>query len=213
MYGGTGTVTDVQLCRAIEQLRGVETARVVMSGDSEVVEVHVVATPERKPKQIVRDIESLLMAQFRMDVDYRKISLAQVQESPVSVRTPRPQLVTAEYADGEQSSVQVVLEESGRLYGGVAEMPADADSSLAPAAIATLDAMHRLIGHPDIFELEDVRKTKLGDKDIVVVLTRARNRGKEEKLIGTCFVRNDILGACARATLDSINRRLFWCFR
>ena len=208
MRQGTGTFVNSRICRAIEQLRGVETARVVMAGGSEVMEVHVVATPERKPKHIVRDIESLLMAQFGLNVDYRKISLAQMREAPLSARTPRPQLVTVESVNRGQRRVQVILEENGQRYSGSAEISASARDSLSLTALATINAMHRLVGRPSVFHLENAKKTVLGEMDVVLVLITTAHQGREENLVGTCFVRDDILEACARATLDSINRRI-----
>jgi len=208
MRQGTGTLVISRICQAIEQLRGVEMAHVVMAGGSEVMEVHVVATPERKPKHIVRDIESLLMAQFGLDVDYRKISLAQMRETPLSARTPRPQLVTVESVNRGQRRVQVILEENGQRYAGSAEISASARDSLSLTALATLNAMHRLVGRPSVFHLENAKKTVLGEKDVVLVLITTAHQGREENLVGTCFVRDDILEACARATLDSINRRI-----
>lgn len=208
MRQGTGTLVNSRICQAIEQLRGVEMAHVVMAGGSEVMEVHVVATPERKPKQIVRDIESLLMAQFGLNVDYRKISLAQVREAPLSARTPRPQLVTVGFVNREQRRVQVILEEGGQRYTGSAEISTSAGDSLSLTALATLNAMHSLIGRSNIFHLEDAQMTLLGETDVVLVLITAAHQGGEENLVGTCFVRDDIMEACARATLDSINRRI-----
>ena len=208
MRQGKGTLANSRICQAIEQLRGVEMAHVVMASGSEVMEVHVVATPERKPKQIVRDIESLLMAQFGLDVDYRKISLAQMREAPLSARTPRPQLVTVETVNRGQRRVQVILEENGQRYTGSAEISASASDSLSLTALATLNAMHRLVGRSSVFHLENAQKTVLGEMDVVLVLITTAHQGREENLVGTCFVRDDILEACARATLDSINRRI-----
>lgn len=208
MQQGTDTITTGRISRAIEQLRGVEIAHVVFNGGSEVMEVHVVATSERKPKQVVRDIESLLMAQFGLDVDYRRISLAQVRESPLWARALRPQLVTAEYVDQERHRVQVVLEEGGRQHTGTAEASADTNTPLSLVALATLNAMHGLVGQSHVFHLEGIQKTQLGTRDIVLVLVTAVHPGGEENLVGTCFARDDVLMACARATLDSINRRM-----
>jgi len=208
MRQGTSTLVNSRICRAIEQLRGVEMARIILAGSSEVMEVHVVATPERKPKQIVRDIESLLMAQFGLNVDYRKISLAQVREAPLSARTPRPQLVAAEFVNHGQRRVKVVLEEGGQRYTGSADISGSASDSLSSTAQATLNALHRLIGRFSVFHLEAAQKTLLGQRDAVLVLITAVHPGGEENLVGTCFVQDDILEACARATLDSINRRI-----
>ena len=208
MRQGIGTLVNSRICQAIEQLRGVEMAHVVMASGSEVSEVHVVATDERKPKHIVRDIESLLMAQFGLNVDYRKISLAQMREAPLSARTPRPQLVTVESVNRGQRRVQVILEDSGQHYTGSADISASASDSLSLTALATLNAMHRLVGRSGVFHLVSARKTVLGETDVVLVLITATHQDRQENLVGTCVVRDDILEACARATLDSINRRI-----
>jgi hypothetical protein len=208
MFQRTAIDINNQLRRAIEQLRGIEVAHIVMSDSAEVMEVHVVATPERKPKQVVRDIESLLMAQLGIEVDYRKISVAQMRESLLVARTPRPQLVAAGYADQERRHVQVVLEEGGQQYTGTAKCTPNATDPLTLAAQATLSAIHGVVGRHSVFRLVDAKRTRLGEKDIIMVLITAAHEGGEETLVGTCFARDDVLEACARATLDSINRRI-----
>jgi len=65
---------------SVQQVQGVYACRVVLESPSEIAEIHVVGSPSRRPKQIVRDIESLLFAQFGLRVNFRKISLAQLQE-------------------------------------------------------------------------------------------------------------------------------------
>ena len=42
-------------------------------------ELHVLVNPKRAPKQIARDIESALRAHLDVVLDYKKISIAQVQ--------------------------------------------------------------------------------------------------------------------------------------
>ena len=153
MLRGTGLGIVTQLCKAIEQLRGVEMAQVVMAGPTEVSEVHVVATPERKPKQIVRDIESLLRAQFGLNVDYRKISLAQIQGSPRRAVELRPRLITAGYVDQARRRLQVVLLEGDQEYVGIAEGVDSVNDDLSLTALATLNAMHSVVGQSRVFHL------------------------------------------------------------
>jgi hypothetical protein len=199
---------DTRLCRAIERLRGIEMARVITDGGSEIMEVHVVATPERKPKQVVRDIESLLMAQFGLDIDYRKISLAQMEDSPALARTPRPRLEAAEFTDQEQRCVRIVLLDGNRRHIGIAQASARAGDALTLAALATLNAMHDLVGRARVFQLEEIQRTVLGGQELILVLLNVTHRGGQERLVGTCFTRDDLLEACARATLDCVNRRM-----
>ena len=69
----------VRLQKAIERIRGVISASVSLGQDGSVDEIHAFVTMERRPKQIVRDIESLLVTHFRMRVDYRSVSLVQLE--------------------------------------------------------------------------------------------------------------------------------------
>ena len=64
----------------LTSLEGVLSARVVTTPLGEVSEVHVLAQAGLQPKQLVRNIESALLAQLGLKVDHRKISIAQTAE-------------------------------------------------------------------------------------------------------------------------------------
>src|SRR5256885_16510397 len=60
-----------ELCRIPE----VNAARIVTNADELPVEVHILASPEKHAKQVVRDIQSVAMASFGLDLDRRLISV------------------------------------------------------------------------------------------------------------------------------------------
>src|SRR5256885_3894258 len=64
----------------ITSLTGVLSARVVVTPLGEVSEIHVLTAGDVQPKQVVRNIESALMAQLGMKIDHRKISVAQTAD-------------------------------------------------------------------------------------------------------------------------------------
>jgi hypothetical protein len=64
----------------LTSLEGVLSARVVTTPLGEVSEVHILAQAGLHPKQLVRNIESALLAQLGLRVDHRKISIAQTAE-------------------------------------------------------------------------------------------------------------------------------------
>ena len=64
----------------LTSLEGVLSARVVTTPLGEVSEVHVLAQAGLQPKQLVRNIESALLAQLGLKIDHRKISIAQTAE-------------------------------------------------------------------------------------------------------------------------------------
>jgi len=66
---------------AIRSLRDVDSVRIRTEGD-EIREIHVISSSARSAKQIVRDIESLIMARFHRQIDHRIVSVAKVKDHP-----------------------------------------------------------------------------------------------------------------------------------
>ncbi|HEX9530806.1 MAG TPA: hypothetical protein VF954_06695, partial [Acidimicrobiales bacterium] len=65
-----------ELCRIPE----VTAARIVVDGLGEVAEVHILATPTKQPKQVVRDVQSVAVASFGVELDRRIISVVQLED-------------------------------------------------------------------------------------------------------------------------------------
>ena len=75
---------------AIKTLRDIDGASIQTDGD-EVREVHVLTRSTRHAKQIVRDVQTLLLTKFNRSIDHRVVSVAYVDAeggmpAPVSVR-------------------------------------------------------------------------------------------------------------------------------
>ena len=79
---------------AIRALRDVAGASVQMAGD-EIREVHVLTRSNRPPKQIVRDVQTVLLTRFDRNIDYRVVSVAYVEDDtpePAASRVTHPDL-------------------------------------------------------------------------------------------------------------------------
>jgi hypothetical protein len=85
---------------AIRRLRDVEGVSVRVDG-SDLVEIHVVSSSDRSPKQIVRDVQAVLRTDLGMSIDHRIVSVALARApgaapasatpaAPVSARAPAP---------------------------------------------------------------------------------------------------------------------------
>jgi hypothetical protein len=68
-------------------LPGVVSAKIMESDSGAVDQIHVLTTAELTPKQVVRNIESALMAHLAMRIDHRKISVA-ITSEPKARPTP-----------------------------------------------------------------------------------------------------------------------------
>lgn len=72
-------------------LPGVISARIVAGDSGAIDQIHVLTTSELTPKQMVRNIESALIAHLAMRIDHRKISVATTSET-------KPKLLDQEVA-------------------------------------------------------------------------------------------------------------------
>ena len=74
---------------ALRQVQGVKAASVVTGPDAFPTEIHVLAETGKAPKQVVRDVQSLAMAQFDLDIDHRIVSVVQLDDDDYAPTTPR----------------------------------------------------------------------------------------------------------------------------
>ena len=106
-------------------LPGVISARIIAGDSGAIDQIHVLTTSELTPKQMVRNIESALIAHLAMRIDHRKISVATTSETKpkllepeVRVATPSPPV--AESGEGQQQTVASQAPRTGpfarRLY-------------------------------------------------------------------------------------------------
>jgi hypothetical protein len=73
--------TEARAERLLAALAGVVSARAVADEFGRLSEIHVLASPDLHPKQIVRNVESALSAGLGVIVDRRIISVAQLRQS------------------------------------------------------------------------------------------------------------------------------------
>ena len=201
--------------QAIKQIKSVVAARINVNNQGEIEEVHILAKSGRAPKQIVRDVESILVAQFDLEIDHKKISVAQVEEDEEGtfaiVESKRPKLVglTLRTVSG-MAEVKVELLTGDKLIEGFAEGPSSSRNKLRLFVEATLKALAPLTLDKFLFVTEDVGITQLAKQQIALVsITLIASEG-EQSLTGCALVRNDDREAVVKATLDAVNRKLWF---
>lgn len=65
--------------RLLSSLAGVVSAHVVVDATGDLVEVHILSSPQLHPKQMVRNVESALSAGLGIQIDRRIVSVAQIR--------------------------------------------------------------------------------------------------------------------------------------
>ena len=206
------SVEDIELTLA--QVSEIKAARVVASPDGVIQEIHVLALPTKSPKQIVRDIESTVMAAFGIAVDHKKISIAQLgvealpeEAAGVSEVRARIHEINATVA-GVHAAVTVTLEIDGDLYPGESSGPASQTGRQRLVALATLNAVEQYAHGALSFALEDVDIIQLGREQVAVSCVTLVSPLGEQAYAGSALVRQNEKDSIVRATLDAINRRL-----
>ena len=76
-------------------LPGVISARIIAGDSGAIDQIHVLTTAELTPKQMVRNIESALIAHLAMRIDHRKISVATTSETKPKLIPEEPKPVGA----------------------------------------------------------------------------------------------------------------------
>jgi len=195
----------------IRSLTHVISARVVMGKTGDIEEIHVLTESSRAPKQIVRDVESALMAQFGMELDHKKVSVAQTQDGK-RFRYDLGRLKFSEVAislNGSRAEATVHLKKDDDIYTGTSTGHSSAHGQLRLIATATLRAVENVEGADGTLVLEDVNSSlALSGRNVVVVLVNMVTLRGEDQLVGSAIVKQDLWKAVVNATLDAVNRRL-----
>ncbi len=203
-------------------LNSVVSAHLVLSPDGlEIEEVHVVATQDRSPKQIVRDIESLLLNSTGIKIDHKKISIAQVHiieeeigsklddSAEKDQKFERIKFVSAQSNTyGLRWEVSVELERGGIPSAATTNGAGSRQNKSRLVAQATAEALNNYLGENQAVAIDEVQTIEgIRHKTIVVILTLLTARS-EKVLVGSSILEDDQPKAVVHATLDAINRAM-----
>jgi hypothetical protein len=75
----------------LSRIPGVTATRVVLDESGAPSEIHVLATPDKPAKQVVRDVQSVALARFDLELDRRIVSVVQLDSPAGTLRPPAPE--------------------------------------------------------------------------------------------------------------------------
>jgi hypothetical protein len=206
---------------ALRQIPGIRAASVVTGPDASPTEVHVLAAPGKAAKQVVRDVQSLALAQYDLDIDHRIVSVVQIGEDETQIgagtgvadpdedpSAPRPAITSLMVrTGGSEAEAVVTLAANGHVFEGRVVGPGGASQRPRLVAQATLKALEDLLGATA--EVEQAALVTVGNRVVAVtVLTVMVPRTGEHIVTGSALVRGDEHDAVARSVLDALNRRI-----
>jgi hypothetical protein len=218
---GRGTLAG-QAEQALRTLRDVEHVHVVAEGN-EIREVHIVASSARSPKQIVRDVESLFKAQFRLKIDHRVVSVVSPNGRPETHGSAGPErgpvaapgssvaerlrFVSVNlFVSGPRTQAQVELRWKALTRLGSASGWATRSAGHQLVARATVQAVQQYLEDEIGLGVVDVQGVRLGRRKAVVVQLELVGHRRHKLLTGICPVEGDAPQAVVLATLSALNR-------
>lgn len=209
--------------RLLGAVEGVDSLKLVPDGQGGIDEIHVLSSSGLGAKQIVRNIESALLAQFGLQVDHRKISIAQVRERDLpsvamlaaeeeaeDVAAPTRRLIfegfQVDRRAGERVLCRVTLSDGDETFQGEAHGPDYAKARLEVAAQAALNALTKVTEGASTFAVEGVAQADLFGRRLAVALVHAFAGRASTTLPGIAEVRDSVEEAVVLACLNATNR-------
>ena len=192
----------------LNSIKSVISSKVISDSNNEVCEIHVLSDNSRHSKQIARDIRTALLSKFNVDIDYKIISVAQIDKN-VSFNSDF-RLLYEGYTNettSDRIKIKTKLSWDDKEFFGEAEGIKSEKQSLVVAAKSTLEAIKLAINF-DCFIVEDIQYAKITGEDALLVAITQVNNSKEEILLGASIIENNKIDAAIKATLNAINRKI-----
>lgn len=226
----------VKLEEDLKRVNGIRQARVV--GVETPSEIHIVASPGRSAKQLVRDVQSLASAGFGLEIDHRIVSIVQLGDGevdpgllngagepavagreaaatlslgPSEGASARPQLETVVLTSkGDTGWVKVTLKwPSGRTTEGAGPATATRESRARGAANALQQALEPVLNERGAhLDIHQILLQSVGANDSVLVQGYFSERGAPTPIVGSAIVTDDVATAAVHALLQAINRKI-----
>ena len=210
-------VSAEQVEDVVRQLKDIVSTRAVLGPSGRIDELHVLVNPKRAPKQIARDIESALRAHLDITLDYKKISIAQIQgRAALAGPGGLAGLPRLRFADvsltvtGSRGEAVVHLKREDAVYTGMATGHASSYNQMRLIATAAIRAVEDSHDQDGTMVVEDLQAevALAGRKAVTVLVSTLTSPKGEELLTGSALVRHDVWKAVVNATLDAVNRRV-----
>lgn len=232
MSATTATLAS-QAEAAIRRLRDIEGVSVRAEGD-DIREIHVLTSSERPPKNIVRDVQTVLKTRLGVGIDHRVVSVALAQKdevdapamfAPAADHAPIPEPRAAEpepepvasderirfesvnlFVSGPRTQAQVELRWKGLPRMGNASGWSTRDESHRLVAQAAATAVQEFLADPVALGVLGVEFVETGQHKVVVVTLSMLAHRHEKVLTGCSVVAQDTPQAVVLATLSALNR-------
>jgi hypothetical protein len=163
----------------------------------------------------VRDVQSVVLTSFGLDVDRRIVSVVQLSATGEArgerVKPERRRAsigAIQSHFEGRRATIRITLSAGHAEATGYAEGSAATATRLRLVASAALDALRQLDDGAEAFEVENASTAQVGSQEVIAVTLVLVDPRHVYELVGAALARQSPGGAVVRAVLDAVNRRL-----
>lgn len=213
---------EIRAERLLAALGGVVSARVVADDAGRIVEIHILATADLHPKQIVRNVESALSAGLGVLIDRRIVSVAQlrpnahtqygkpVRTSQLQARTVEPTAERLLYVQFDATSTSS-LDTSCHVFlrrrtTDITGTATGVNTTQGRADTAARAVFHALQQNGESVGLEGTAIIETHGKSFIIVSARAVTGRSARILTGVAALGRSPEEAAILASLQAINR-------
>lgn len=201
--------------RLLGALAGVVSARAIADEFGRLCEIHILASPDLHPKQIVRNVESALSAGLGVIVDRRIVSVAQLRQDTAPSIAKTRQIAAAragrmvydrfetESTSSMDTRCTVLLRRGAETISGSAAGLNTTRGRADTAARAVFDALQ---SQGDSIGLEGTTLLESHGKSFVLVSARAGSGRSAHVLTGVAVLQRSPEEAAILAALQATNR-------
>lgn len=198
----------IKIEEQIEKLESIVSCKIIQGEDSSFHEIHIVSNKNRSAKQLVRDVQSLLIATYDIQIDHKMISIAEIMCDDVKKKYKRLKVLSVSYDNnGDKVCIKISLEKDGEIFSNASRginLRRNIDRMLVDTTLRTIE---QAFGYEETFVLEDIKTVNFNTTEAVVVIIGIYNT-IEQRFCGTSLVGQDDKKAVVKATLDAVNRYL-----
>lgn len=182
-------------------------SNVVCDEEGNIEEIHVLAAVGKNIKQIVRDVQSAISAKFDIAVDYKKVSIAQINEAEFREARVKIESIAVKNIDN-MIEATVALSYEDRIFEGKSSKVKSRTNRPKAVAEATLAAIEAYMGMSGILYLEGLESIKVSGKEVYVSLVGFSQDNVEESLTGCSIISLDENESAVKAVLAAVNRKI-----
>lgn len=193
----------------IEKLDSVVSCKMVLGEDDNIDEIHIVSNGNRVVKPLLRDVQSILMATYNIQIDHKKISIATIQDESLKRSKSRLKIASVSHEkNGQRATIKVTLDNHKDIFES-SIMGINTSRNIDRMIVdATLKTVEDAFGYEDTFILEDIKTVPMSVEQVVIVIIMGIHNGREQRFCGSSLIGSDYKESVVKASLDAINRYL-----